>query len=305
MQPMVRSARAAALLCCGALALSASPAAFAQAAGGGPGSAPPSASQTELVFWQSVADSRDRNQLEAYLTAFPQGLFAGLARAKIASLAGATRQPDPPAPAMAGGATPLMTTAPAANATRVLASAASAASGATAPLAVSAAAPASAAAQVPAAPVVPSPPVPLPVPALDAAFVDQLRAMALAQGSRYQIGSVTLPPRPELPALEPLQLPAAFCSPVERNAFFETRYKAAIDRAGQNNALTIAHMELLGHLFAEARERGDSNASNTLAQESKSYEPIARAAFAARSALDPVFGQIMAIPLGTCERAAP
>ena len=50
-------------------------------------------SPAEVAFWQSVSETRDPAQYEAYLTAFPQGLFAGLARAKIAGLSGSAAQP--------------------------------------------------------------------------------------------------------------------------------------------------------------------------------------------------------------------
>lgn len=40
----------------------------------------------ELTYWQSVAASDDTTQLNAYLSRYPTGEFADLARAKIASL---------------------------------------------------------------------------------------------------------------------------------------------------------------------------------------------------------------------------
>lgn len=50
--------------------------------------APPSTPQPspEVVFWQSVVDSEDPAAFEAYLAQFPDGLYAGLARMKIAAL---------------------------------------------------------------------------------------------------------------------------------------------------------------------------------------------------------------------------
>ncbi|MDE2621429.1 MAG: hypothetical protein KGL54_14815, partial [Sphingomonadales bacterium] len=50
-------------------------------------------SQFELVFWQSVATSEDIGQYEAYLSRYPEGTFAALARAKIERL-----RPAPPRP---------------------------------------------------------------------------------------------------------------------------------------------------------------------------------------------------------------
>ncbi|WP_421882159.1 caspase family protein [Pacificispira sp.] len=59
----------------------------------------------EIAFWNSVADSGDKVQLESYLQAFPDGLYAPLASAKIAALgqapAVAAAPAAPPAPAAA------------------------------------------------------------------------------------------------------------------------------------------------------------------------------------------------------------
>src|SRR5580658_7203452 len=49
--------------------------------------APPDARTMDLTFWQSVETSNDPGQLNAYLTQYPQGAFAALARAKIEALA--------------------------------------------------------------------------------------------------------------------------------------------------------------------------------------------------------------------------
>jgi len=40
----------------------------------------------DRVFWESVKDSRDVNEVKAYLEQFPRGIFAGIARARIAAL---------------------------------------------------------------------------------------------------------------------------------------------------------------------------------------------------------------------------
>ena len=44
----------------------------------------PGASEAETVFWQSIAESDDRADFEAYLRAFPNGTFAPLARNRLA-----------------------------------------------------------------------------------------------------------------------------------------------------------------------------------------------------------------------------
>jgi len=40
----------------------------------------------DRVFWESVKDSRDVNEVKAYLEQFPRGIFAGIARARVAAL---------------------------------------------------------------------------------------------------------------------------------------------------------------------------------------------------------------------------
>lgn len=50
-----------------------------------PGS-PTSGTDKETVFWQSVKDSADPDMFEAYLSQYPNGSFAGLARIKIRKL---------------------------------------------------------------------------------------------------------------------------------------------------------------------------------------------------------------------------
>lgn len=68
---------------------------------------PGTGSSEEMLFWQSVRDSRTAGEIEAYLTRYPQGIFADLARARLADLA---RNPPPAGQQdsdRAGGATPL------------------------------------------------------------------------------------------------------------------------------------------------------------------------------------------------------
>ena len=58
----------------------------------------------DRVFWESVKDSRDVNEVKAYLEQFPRGIFAGIARARVAALDKAapqvviTKPPQTPAP---------------------------------------------------------------------------------------------------------------------------------------------------------------------------------------------------------------
>lgn len=46
------------------------------------------AAGTELLFWESVRNSTDRRDLEAYLARYPQGAFVELARNRLSALAG-------------------------------------------------------------------------------------------------------------------------------------------------------------------------------------------------------------------------
>ncbi len=55
--------------------------------------------QQETVFWQSIADSEELADFEAYLRQFPTGVYAGLARNRVASLRASASDP-PSAPSV-------------------------------------------------------------------------------------------------------------------------------------------------------------------------------------------------------------
>jgi formylglycine-generating enzyme required for sulfatase activity len=57
-----------------------------------------SAEQFELAFWNSIKDSKQVGDYEAYLNAYPKGRFAALARARIQQLKAAPQQAPAPAP---------------------------------------------------------------------------------------------------------------------------------------------------------------------------------------------------------------
>lgn len=62
--------------------------------------APPSTDPaTERLFWESIRDSRNPEEFEAYLRRYPNGVFTDLARTRIAALSGARGivRSDPPA----------------------------------------------------------------------------------------------------------------------------------------------------------------------------------------------------------------
>ncbi|QAU34941.1 formylglycine-generating enzyme family protein [Janthinobacterium sp. 17J80-10] len=69
-----------------------------------------SAEQYELTFWESIKDSNDASDYEAYLQAYPKGRFAALARARIARLRAVKPKAEPsiqkPAPAAKSPAPP-------------------------------------------------------------------------------------------------------------------------------------------------------------------------------------------------------
>lgn len=264
-------------------------------------------SEFELMFWRSVADSGDRTQLEAYLSQYPGGTFAGLARAKIAALpvqASATPAAPPPAPVAAPAtATAGPISAPVSPTASTLAAA---------PLPIPTAvvpAPLPAAPALSPPPAAPSAAAPAPVsPA--AALAEQLRMLSATQGTQsVSLGTIvppstaraTLPARPALSAVPELRLPPSFCSSLDRNAFYDSDYRSAMDVADRNNQAAIAHMQTLQKLFDEYGQRNDPASMNLFAGEAQTYKAIAAASFAARSAFDPLFSQLMAVPIIPCE----
>jgi formylglycine-generating enzyme required for sulfatase activity len=71
--------------------------------------------QYELSFWESIKDSEHVSDYEAYLQAYPNGRFAGLARARIERLRAAA--PKPAAPETPAAKTPAPTPPPSATPT--------------------------------------------------------------------------------------------------------------------------------------------------------------------------------------------
>ncbi|WP_346910359.1 tetratricopeptide repeat protein [uncultured Roseibium sp.] len=68
--------------------------------------------QGEITFWQSVQDSKDPAELEAYLQAYPEGKFSALARIRINKLQGAAEPLSPGQPANAVSNSALTTDQP-------------------------------------------------------------------------------------------------------------------------------------------------------------------------------------------------
>jgi predicted Ser/Thr protein kinase len=74
----------------------------------------------ETVFWESVRNSTNRVELEAYLAKYPSGTFAPLARARIAQLAAAAAPPErkpAPEPPRTSAPKPAAASAPASTVT--------------------------------------------------------------------------------------------------------------------------------------------------------------------------------------------
>jgi hypothetical protein len=68
-----------------------------------------SAEQFELAFWESIKDSSQAGDYEAYLKAYPKGRFVTLAQARVARLRAAAEKPAPvatTAPAPVAAAAP-------------------------------------------------------------------------------------------------------------------------------------------------------------------------------------------------------
>ena len=68
------------------------------------GAAAAQAGGAEVVFWQSIQNSTNPAEFEAYLEQFPDGVFRGLAQARLAALRAAAAREESPASAAATSA---------------------------------------------------------------------------------------------------------------------------------------------------------------------------------------------------------
>lgn len=253
--------------------------AVAQSTGAGVGS------PFELTFWQSVAASDDRGQLEAYLAQYPNGTFSALARAKIAAIdrqaalaRGASVSPPAPAPAP-------VPVAPAA-----------------APPPAAAAPPAATSAM----PAFPASPVPAPVPAPLAG--EQLRSLGQSQSqgplaaaaAAAATQSAALPARPQLATPPDVVLPDHFCSAIERNNFYDGVYTPSKQVAEQNNRTANDHMSKLRQIYDDLAKTSNAPAMNVVAEEAKTYQAVATHAYEASAAYEQIFSRLMATPIRKC-----
>ena len=67
------------------------------------GAAATDAGGVEVVFWQSIVNSTNPADFEAYLEQFPNGVFSALARNRLGALRGTAGSPSPAAVSSAGG----------------------------------------------------------------------------------------------------------------------------------------------------------------------------------------------------------
>ncbi|MET0361140.1 MAG: hypothetical protein ABW048_05225 [Sphingobium sp.] len=231
----------------------------------------------ELTFWESVANSNDRAQYEAYLAQYPTGTFSGLARAKIASLA-----------------PPVVVSAPAPVPAPVASTGSAAAPVATAPAPLA----------IPVAPAVAvAAPVPTAVPAAPVSLLDLMAALGKGSPVNPTALFTSTGPVPSRPVLEPVATPAVpdhFCSAVARNSFHDSVYVPAVAQADRNNAATIAHLQNVQSLHAQAMAAGNIAGANALAQEATTFKPIADQAYSGRIAMNDLFARIMAAPITGC-----
>lgn len=241
-----------------------------------PGNANGVGTPFELSFWESVANSNDPAQFEAYLAQYPQGTFSGLARAKIAALA------PPAAPVAAQPASVPAITAPP-----------------PAPVAAPLAA-------IPAPPPVVAPPVAQAVPATPAPALSLLEQLT-AVGKGPQAAPTALftetgpvPARPTLSAAAAPALPDHFCSAAERNSYHDSVYVPAVAVADRNNEATIAHLKNVQALHGEAIAAKNIAGANALAREATAFKPVADEAYGARAAMTELFARIMAVPVKGC-----
>jgi len=241
-------------------------------------------SEFELVFWQSVAGSDDRDQLAAYLLQYPNGTFSALAKAKMAGL---DRRAPPPAavmPAAAVQTAAVQAVVPVSSPPQM--------------------AVAQAVAAIPVAQPAPAPaPPPSPAPVLS--LSQQLHQLSEGQGLKVP-GSMATASRaliPAAPALKPVPavaLPDHFCSAVARNAFYDESYRPVVDIADRNNQAAIAYLDALQALHNDLTQRGDIDAMNAVAVESQSYKPTAAKAFQERSGFEDTYTRLMAVPIQAC-----
>ncbi|MBA4094606.1 MAG: hypothetical protein C0489_11030 [Candidatus Accumulibacter sp.] len=231
-----------------------------------------------MLFWESIADSDDRAQYYAYLSRFPAGLFADLARLKIAALdrrVGAAPAPAPQPVAVSPVAAPAAPPSP--------------------PAAMVQANAAPAVAQV----------MPAAATTLASMSGADLFASALGQASKPFAAAATVtqavPAAPALAAVPALTLPARFCSAEARNVFHETVYRNAKAIADENSRKTIDHARAIQTVYDRFAAEHDAPAMPTVARTAAAYQAVAAEAYRESSAIAARHSEVMAVPIGDCD----
>jgi hypothetical protein len=257
-------------------------------------------SQFELVFWQSVSNSEDIDQLEAYLAQYPSGTFSALARAKIAAL---QRQ--------AGSVTAASRPEPPASQTAELA-ATPGARGAEADKPPAPTAPStepSTAAQGQEPPASPAEPKLSSAEAgMSPALAEQLRVLGESQreptkpqAMKPQTTQVfAIPVRPQLASVPAVEVPEYFCSTADRHSFYETVYSPARRLADQNLEATTAHLLKLQAVYDSTAPSADQQAMDAVASELRDYQSQASDAKRTSEAFDAMFNRMVEAPIHQC-----
>ena len=110
----------------------------------------------------------------------------------------------------------------------------------------------------------------------------------------------SLPMRPALMPVPAMQVPSAFCSIDQRNAFQEGIYEPALAIAQHNNELAVAYITHLKSLYDSYQLSGDTGTLASIAAEARDFQPIASLAFSTQDNLVRAFEDIMATPVSTC-----
>jgi len=236
----------------------------------------------ELAFWQSVAASNDVAQLDAYLQRYPNGTFAGLARAKIAALS--PQQAAPAAPVTAPMQAAPMQAPPVRPAPEAVTAPAAAA--ATPPVPddtpTPIAAPATAAVAAP----------PISEPPMSPTGVQPYSTPAAVRAA--------LPLQPTLAAVPAVTLPARFCSAAERDDFYTRTIRPASEIAAGNNRKANAYLDAVQVQHDAYSKNNDMTGINITAQEAIGYGKVAADAFKASSDFTALYQALMALPIEAC-----
>ena len=141
----------------------------------------------------------------------------------------------------------------------------------------------------------------------DAALLGELARSQEAGAGTVKVVAAqgfALPVRPALQEVADLPLPTSFCSAEQRNAFYETRYKPALELARANNAAAIAHMQALQQAYDSHQLSRDPTPMNALASEARDYQQqVAAVTYSRQAAVVRQFDAVMAVPVTSCQLA--